>query len=545
MTARPALPHPAPMHRLRRALVPALLATVVLAPAPAPALAATDYPAGYRGFHTHAEMTAEVQAIAAAHPDIVHAFSIGHSDQGRTLLAAKVSDNVATDEPEPEAYVDGLTHGNEPMSLEMTLALLRWLADGYGSDERVTAIVDTTETWIVFAVNPDGQAYDYSSGTLRNWRKNRQPNAGTTAVGTDVNRNFGYRWGGGGSSASPSSSNYRGAARFSAPETRAVRDFLASRVIGGRQQVRVAISFHEFGRYVMWPYAATTADVPADMTTSDHDALVRLGTRMADRNGYLAQQASDLYVASGTTADWLYGTYRAFAFTIEVSAIDYPKDTAIPTETGRNRDAVLYLLERAGCPYVVLGTAVRDARCGAFDDDLEVARGWTRDPDGTDTAPAAGRFARGDQAGSSGGGVTLQPSRASSGRYAYVTGLPAGATVRTNDLDGRTTIRSPRIQLANAAGQSLTFRWFFGHGSDSSAADHLRAVVEAQDGTRTVAWEQTGYAALAGGTWRTATVTLDPWAGQAVRIRFEAADAGASSLVEAGVDDIRVTRPTP
>jgi aminopeptidase S len=91
----------------------------------------------------------------------------------------------------------------------------------------------------------------------------------------------------------------------------------------------------------------------------------------------------------------------------------------------------------------------------------------------------------------------------------------------------------------------LSFRWFFAHGSDSSAVDHLRAIVEGVDGTRTTIWERTGSTVLTGGMWRTATVTLDPWAGETIRIRFEAADAGASSLVEAGVDDVRVTRPAP
>src|SRR5690349_1920245 len=223
------------MPRLAVALALAVVLVASGLAVPRPAAAATDYPSGYRGFHTYAEMVAEVDAIAAAHPDIVRTFSIGETAQGRDLVAAKVSDNVASDEAEPEAYVDGLTHGNEPMSVEMTLRLLHWLAEGYGADARITSIVDRTEIWIVFAVNPDGQAYDYGSGTLRNWRKNRQPNAGTTAVGTDLNRNYGYRWGGSGSSATPSSSKYRGAAAFSAPETRAVRDFIRSRVIGGRQ----------------------------------------------------------------------------------------------------------------------------------------------------------------------------------------------------------------------------------------------------------------------------------------------------------------------
>ena len=529
------------MPRLAAALALALVMSV-LAP-PRPAAAATDYPAGYKGFHTHAEMVAEVAAIAAAHPSIVRTFSIGDSAQGRDLIAAKVSDNVATDEAEPEAYIDGLTHGNEPMSLEMTIRLLRWLAEGYGSDSRITGIVDRTEIWIVFAVNPDGQAYDYGSGTLRNWRKNRQPNTGSTAIGTDLNRNYGYRWGGSGSSTSPGSTKYRGASAFSSPETRAVRDFVRSRVVGGRQQIRVAISFHEFGRYVMWPYAATTANLPSDMTSQDHAALVAIGKAMASRNGYKPMQASDLYVASGTTADWLYGTYRLAAFTVEMSAVDYPKDTAIGSETGRNKDAVLYLLEQAWCPLAVVSAAVRQARCGAFDDDLEVGRGWTVNPDGTDTAPASARWARGNPSGTRVSGVTLQPTTTPSGVAAFVTGRLAGDRPSAYDLDGLTTIRSPQVQLPDTSGQRLYFRWFLGHAASASVADHLRAIVEGQDGGQTVVWDRTGSPTVVAGTWASASASLDPWAGQAIRIRFEAVDAAGTSTIDAGVDDVRVTRP--
>jgi murein tripeptide amidase MpaA len=171
-----------------------LLALVLLLPValatPARA-AAADFPSGWRGFHTYAEMSADVAAVAAAHPDIVQRFSIGTSYQGRTIWAVKISDNVATDENEPEVLFDGLTHSDEHMGLEMTLHILHWLADGYGHDARITNIVNTREVWIILAVNPDGAEYDIASGHFRFWRKNRQPNHGTTAIGTDLNRNFG------------------------------------------------------------------------------------------------------------------------------------------------------------------------------------------------------------------------------------------------------------------------------------------------------------------------------------------------------------------
>ena len=144
----------------------------------APAVAAADFPPKDAGYHTYAEMVAEIQATQAAHPDIVDISSIGKSYQGRDLWVAKVSDNVATDETEPEVMFDGLHHAREHLSLEQNLAILRWLTDGYGTDARITRIVNTREIWIVFAVNPDGAEYDLTGSPYRAWRKNRQPNAG-------------------------------------------------------------------------------------------------------------------------------------------------------------------------------------------------------------------------------------------------------------------------------------------------------------------------------------------------------------------------------
>ena len=129
-----------------------------------------------------------------------------------------------------------------------------------------------------------------------------------------------------------------------------MRDFLASRVVDGRQQIRTSITFHESGRLVMWPYGYTYADVPADMTSQDHAALAAIGRHMAASNGYRAEQASDLYLTSGTTRDYEYGMYRIFAYTFELSNVDYPKSPAIATETARNKEAVLYLAEAGRVP---------------------------------------------------------------------------------------------------------------------------------------------------------------------------------------------------
>ena len=530
-----------PTRHPRRALRALLFALglVVIAPGFA---SATEFPAGYTGFHSYTEITAETAAVAAAHPDIAQRFSIGKSYQGRELWAMKISDNVATDENEPEVLFDGSHHADEHMAAEMTLRIMHWLVDGYGSDTRITNIVNSREVWIVFLVNPDGAEYDISGGRFHLWRKNRQPTPGTGYVGTDLNRNYSYRWGGGGNTSSkPNAITYRGPSAFSAPETRAMRDFLASRVVDGKQQIRAGITFHEYGRLVMWPYGYTYTNTPADMTVDDHAALVYIGTKMASTNGYKPEQASDLYISSGTSRDYLYGTYRTFSYTFEMSIKDYPGDAAIGPETRRNREAVLYLMERAWCPLSVRGASVTAARCGAYDDDMEVRRGWIVNPDGTDTATANARFSKSNPAATSLAGAK-QLGTTTSGSSALVTGAAAGTSANANDLDGRTSIRSARIKLPTTTGQKLTMRYVFAHDAKATSADRFRVIVEAEDGTQTVVLNVLGRAVDVDGVWRTPFVSMDPWAGQAIHLRFVAEDGGANNLVEVEIDDVRITR---
>ena len=320
------------------------------------------FPPADSNYHDYAEMVAELQQVAFDHPAIFSLFSLGLSYEGRTVWAGKISDNVGVDEDEPEVIFTHHQHAREHITVEMALYTLRMLTDEYGVDPQITSLVDGREIWMVFDVNPDGGEFDIATGSYASWRKNRQPNAGSSFIGTDLNRNWGYRWGCcGGSSGDPGSETYRGASAFSAPETAVVRDFVDSRVVGGVQQIKAHIDFHSYAELVMWPYGYTFTDVPADMTQDDHDALVAMGQAMAATNGYTPQQASDLYISDGGVRDWLYGAHRVFSFTFEMYPTTsaqggfYPPDEVIPAQTARNRAAILYLIDKAACPYAVIG----------------------------------------------------------------------------------------------------------------------------------------------------------------------------------------------
>ncbi|MGW8374681.1 M14 family metallopeptidase [Streptomyces sp. ODS28] len=321
-----------------------------------------DFPPKDSGYHNYDEAMKAVDGYVAKYPDIMKKQVIGTSYQGRKIVAVKVSDNAAKDEAEPEVLFTHHQHAREHLTVEMALYTLGEFGAQYGKDPRITKLVDSRELWIIPDANPDGGEYDIATGNYRMWRKNRQPNQGTSQVGTDLNRNWAYKWACcGGSSSNPRSETYHGAKGESAPEVKVIADFVRSRVVGGKQQITANIDFHTYGELVLWPYGYTTKDTAEGLSQDDRDAFATVGTAMAKSNGYKPEQSSDLYITDGSINDWLWGSQRIFSYTFEMypgsGGADgfYPPDEKIAKETSRNREAMLILLENADCMYRSIG----------------------------------------------------------------------------------------------------------------------------------------------------------------------------------------------
>ncbi len=325
-----------------------------------PIYRASDFPRQDADYHNYDEMMAELNQTATDHADIVDLFSIGQTWEGRELWTVKISDNPKVDEDETEVLYIGHQHAREHLTVEMTLFIVNYLTNSYGISDRATNLVNSREIYVVVDANPDGGEYDIATGAYRYWRKNRRDNRYGT-YGVDLNRNWGYMFDRGGASDNPASDTYHGPYAFSEPETRAIRDFVAN-----HPDITVSLDFHTYGELVLWPYGYTFADVPPDMNATDHQVFVIMGQGMASTNGYTPMQASDLYIASGTCVDWMYGVHGIFAFTFEMYPETsppgfYPDDEVIPREMLRNLEAVLFSAEVADDPYQVVGQPMLQA----------------------------------------------------------------------------------------------------------------------------------------------------------------------------------------
>lgn len=291
------------------------------------------------GYHTYSETYQEMFWPDLIHSDICDLDTIGYSLEGHPIWALKISDNVQTDEEEPEICLNGLIHAREAIGIETLLYLMNELTGNYGVDPELTQMVDNCEIYLVPIINPDGYLYnEYTNpGGGGMWRKNRRDN-GDGTYGIDLNRNWGYNWGFDNytSSPVPSSEIYRGTGPFSEPETQVLRDWMNTR------DFTIVINYHAYGRYTC---AAWCFD--GGIPNPDQPIHLPMQDSVFAMNGY--QQA--LGGHNGSALDWQYGEQltkkKSFVILTEIGPSFWPPEEDIPALIMENHEVNLYYIREA------------------------------------------------------------------------------------------------------------------------------------------------------------------------------------------------------
>ncbi|KAK3382228.1 hypothetical protein B0T24DRAFT_564212 [Lasiosphaeria ovina] len=272
---------------------------------------------------------------------------------GATQYAAYVG--AGADTSKYHLYLSAAVHARErggPDNLVYWVAdLLAANASGggltYGKKTYTNAQVRSVlAAGIVFfpLVNPDGVAYDQSSGAL--WRKNRSTRSGSSgsSVGVDINRNFDFLWNFkkyfassvAPASASPSSETFYGTAAASEPETKnhvsvydkfpkirwfldihsAAGDMLYSWGDDDDQSTNTAMSFlsaaYDGKRGTVGDTAYKEYIPSADLTAIKQVAAATVAAMKAvGGRSYVSQQSVGLYPTSGASDDYAFSRYWA------------------------------------------------------------------------------------------------------------------------------------------------------------------------------------------------------------------------------------------
>lgn len=265
----------------------------------------------YNNYQRKAAIDARLADLTARFPDLMSPQVWGRSFQGQTQQGVRITSRGGNDK-KVIFYFCG-EHAREWLPPMFCTFMAENLVTQYATNALVRSLVDRYEFHVLPLMNPDGSEFSFSSPA---WRKNRQPNQGSTCIGTDLNRNYEFQHNTGGSSGLPCSDTYHGGRPWTAPETANIRDY--SNSLSGR--LLAAVDVHAFGNMWMhpWGYTRTLSRDNARMQAcgdASRDAI-RAVNGLNFRTGSIANV---IYVASGSSCDDFYGRNNVvFSYAPEV-----------------------------------------------------------------------------------------------------------------------------------------------------------------------------------------------------------------------------------
>ncbi len=275
------------------------------------------------GYPSFVEFSARLSELEALYPDICRRVNIGESVQGRELWFMKISANVDIEEDEPEVKLISTMHGDEPVGMVLCLNLITLLLESYGTDQRLTHLVNDLEIWIMPLMNPDG--YEMNS------RYNAQ--------GKDLNRSFPDRV------ADPVNS----------PDGRPVE---VSRLMNWASSHSTVLSagFHTGALVVNYPFDSDPDPSAAYSATPDDRLFFEMSMSYSALNPPMYNSSVfqhgvvngvQWYTIYGGMQDWNYVWMGCMETTIELSDVFRPDYRWIPDLWEDNREAMITYMQWA------------------------------------------------------------------------------------------------------------------------------------------------------------------------------------------------------
>ena len=280
-------------------------------------------------YPTYQSYEALMAQYATTYPSLCKLVVIGTLPSGHRLLALKISDNVNIHENEPEFLYTSTIHGDETAGYIGMLDLIDYLLTNYGSNARLTSLVNNVEIWINPLANPDGC---YAAG-------NNTVNGATryNANNIDINRNY----------PDPQAGQHPDGNAWQ-PETVAFMAFADS------LNLTMSANFHGGAEVVNYPWDTWPT------LHADNDWWVRESHRFADTSqanapaGYLTSVNANgitdgfaWYQITGGRQDYMNFYKQCRECTIELSDIKLIDPTDFSTKWNANYRSYLNYIEES------------------------------------------------------------------------------------------------------------------------------------------------------------------------------------------------------
>jgi hypothetical protein len=279
-------------------------------------------------YPTYDAYVAMMQSFASTYPNLCQLVDAGTTVNGRKILFVKISDNISVREAEPQVMYTSTIHGDETTGYILMLRLIDTLLDRYGSDPRITNLVDNLEIWINPNANPDGTYYGGNSSVSGARRYNYN--------GYDLNRNF----------PDPNGNQYSGQPRQT--ETTLMMN------LANANQFALSANFHGGAEVVNYPWDYTYALHPDNSWWVSTSLAYAQSVQAYGPAGYFTSVSANgitngaaWYVITGGRQDWMCYTARGREATIEISNTKNPAASTLPSYWNYNYDAFLTYLETA------------------------------------------------------------------------------------------------------------------------------------------------------------------------------------------------------